>query len=281
MALTGTAGAIGGLFSGRPRHPVGPDGRMVLSDHLRELRARLLKATLAILVALVVSLFFFDQILSILSGPYETAQRAVGEDVTTPTSNGVGGPFMLYLKLCGLAAVVVTSPYWLYQLWAFILPGLHAHERTWTRVFAVVAGPLFIAGVSVGYYTLPKGLEILIGFTPDGLINLVDFGDYLSFLTRTLLVFGIAFEIPVFIILLNLAGVLRGKAIGKHRPWIVLITFVFAAVATPSTDPFTMLFLAVPMVLLIFVSEVIARWLDKRRGVLELEELDDDEMSAL
>jgi sec-independent protein translocase protein TatC len=198
------------------------------------------------------------------------------------TIAGAGGPLMLHLKLCGLVAVVVTSPLWLYQIWAFILPGLHPHERKWSRVFAAVAGPLFLAGVALGYLTLPKGLEILIGLTPADLTNLVEFGDYLTFLIRTLLVFGIAFEIPVFVILLNLAGVLKGAALGAHRPWIVIGTFVFAAVATPSTDPFTMLFLAVPMLVLFGISEVIARTLDRRRRERdELAGIDDDEVSPL
>ena len=110
-----------------------------------------------------------------------------------------------------------------------------------------IAGPLFFAGVALGYYILPKGLEVLIGFTPATLTNLVDFGEYFSFITRMLLVFGIAFEIPLFVVLLNLAGVVSGKALGRYRPWIIIGTFVFAAVATPSTDPFSMLMLAVPM----------------------------------
>jgi sec-independent protein translocase protein TatC len=189
---------------------------------------------------------------------------------------------MLHLKLCGVAAVVLTSPLWLYQIWAFILPGLHDNERKWSRVFAAVAGPLFLIGALVGYLTLPKGLEVLISFTPADLTNLIEFGDYLTFLTRTLLVFGIAFEIPVFVILLNLAGIVSGKALGAHRPWIIIGVFVFAAVATPSTDPFSMLFLAIPMVALFVVSELICRVLDRRRKERNvLARLDDDELSPL
>jgi sec-independent protein translocase protein TatC len=277
---------IVGLFAGKPHHPVGPDGRMALSDHLRELRARILKITLVLLVGLIVSLFFFDQIFELVLGPYEQAQDALGEDRpevnTVATIAGAGGPLMLYLKLCGLVSVVLTSPLWLYQIWAFILPGLHSHERTWSRVFAAIAGPLFLVGVALGYLTLPKGLEILIGLTPADLTNLVEFGDYLTFLIRTLLVFGIAFEIPVFVILLNLAGIVKGSSLGAHRPWIVIGTFVFAAVATPSTDPFTMLFLAVPMIGLFGISEVIARVLDRRRAAQDpTAGLSDDEMSPL
>jgi sec-independent protein translocase protein TatC len=256
---------------------------MALSDHLRELRARLLKSAVVVLLGLIVALFFFDEIFQLVLTPYEAAQRALGEDVNTEaTVAGVGGPLMLQLKLCGMVGLVATSPFWLYQIWAFIVPGLHARERKWSRVFAAVAGPRFVSGVVLGYLTLPKGLEILISFTQQDLTNLVEFGDYLTFLIRTLLVFGIAFEIPVFVILLNLAGIVRGASLGAHRPWIVIGTFVFAAVATPSTDPFSMLFLAIPMLVLFFVSEMICRVLDRRRRDRdELAGIGDDELSPL
>lgn len=261
MSLTG----VGRLFTGKPMHPIGEDGRMALSDHLRELRARILKAALVLVVGFVVALFFFDPIFAIVNEPYQQAREALGEDRTIATTSGAAGGFLLYLKLCGLAAVIGTSPIWLYQIWAFILPGLHTNEKKWTAIFAGIAGPLFLAGIVLGYVTLPKGLEILIGFTPGDLTNLVEFNDYLSFFTRTLLVFGIAFEIPVFVVLLNMAGVVRGKALGSVRPWIVIGCFIFAAVATPSGDPFTMTFMAVPMVILFFISEAIARFNDRRR----------------
>lgn len=270
------------LFVGRPVHPVGADGRMALSDHLRELRARLLKVALIIIVGLAVSLAFYDQLLSLVYDPYRQAQEALGEDVTQATTSGAGGGLLLYLKLCGLASVVGTSPLWLYQIWAFILPGLHARERKWTRIFAAIAGPLFLAGIALGYVTLPKGLEILIGFNPDGVTNLVDFNEYLTFFGRTMLVFGIAFEIPLFVVLLNLAGVVSGKALGAYRPWIIVGTFVFAAIATPSADPFTMTFMAVPMVVLFLVSEQIARFNDRRRAAKRKNAgLSPDEISPL
>ncbi len=160
----------------------------------------------------------------------------------------------------------MTAPYWLYQIWAFVLPGLYARERKVTRIFASIAGPLFIAGVALGYLTLPLALEVLIGFNPEGVTNLTDFNDYLQFFTRTLLVFGIAFNIPVFVVLLNLAGVVKGASLKAYRPWIIIGTFIFAAVATPSADPFSMLLMAVPMVVLFFASEAIARYNDRRRA---------------
>lgn len=238
---------------------------MALSDHLRELRARILKVALTLTVALVVALFFFDQLYDFVYGPYKDAQEQLPEGASLATTSGAGGGLMLYLKLCGFAAVIGTSPIWLYQIWAFILPGLHPNEKRWSYLFLAVAAPLFAVGVVLGFVTLPKGLEVLIGLNPDGVTNLIDFNEYLQFFFRTLLVFGLAFEIPVFVIMLNRAGVVKGKTLARYRPWIIIAIFVFAAVATPSTDPFTMTFMAVPMVVLYFISEVLARMHDNRK----------------
>jgi sec-independent protein translocase protein TatC len=274
---------LAGLLRGSPVHPVGADGRMALSDHLRELRARLMRSAIVVVIAFLVALFFYDQLSDLIRVPYDEAVRRLeGKVETNIVVNDVTGPLLLQLKLCGVVAVVCSSPYWLYQIWAFILPGLHPSERKWSRIFAALAGPLFFAGVATAYFVLPKAIEVLIGFTPADATNLVDFGRFFSFISRMLLVFGIAFEIPLFVIMLNLAGVVSGKALGRYRPWIVIGTFVFAAVATPSTDPFSMLFLAIPMLVLFLVAEVIARLVDRRRGRVDTDiELADDERSAL
>ncbi len=257
---------------------------MALSDHLREVRARLLRSATVLVVAFVVALFFYDQLLDLVLDPYNDARAALPDTIETKAYiASAGGPLLLQLKLCGVAAIVASSPYWLYQIWAFIVPGLHPGEKHWTRLFAGVAGPLFIGGVALGYYVLPKGLEVLIGFTPDGLENLVEFGEYFSFFTRMMLVFGIAMEIPLFVIMLNLAGVLSGQVLGRYRAWIIVGTFVFAAVATPSTDPFSMLMLAVPMLVLFLVAEAVSRLIDRRRGrgAHGTDQWDDDEVSTL
>jgi sec-independent protein translocase protein TatC len=276
------AGVIG-LFRANPQNPIGPDGRMALGDHLRELRARLLRSVLALAIALTIALFFYDQLFDIIYHPYQLArERLQGKVDTIGTISGAGGPLLLQLKMCGVAAIVATSPYWLLQIWGFIVPGLHPHEKRWTKIFALVAGPLFLVGVAVGYYVLPKGLEVLIGFAPAKLQSLVDFGEYFSFFSRMLLVFGVAFEIPLFVLMLNLAGVVSGKALGRGRSWIIIATFTFAAVATPSTDPFSMLMLAIPMTVLFLISEVLARILDKRRGRWShQQEFDDDQASTI
>jgi sec-independent protein translocase protein TatC len=254
------------LFRGTPVHPVGADGRMALSDHFREFRARVVKIALIWIVGLGLSLYFHDQLLDVVFGPYRQAQRLLPEGTTMTTIEGAGAPLMVYLQLSALATTVVTAPLWLYQAWAFVMPGLHRREKKWTGIFVTVAGPLFLAGVALGYYTLPKGLEILIGFTPDNFTNLVDFNHYLTFFGRTLLMFGVAFEIPVFVVLLNLAGVVKGATLAAYRNWIVVLVFVFAAIATPSTDPFTMTAMAIPMCVLFLVSEGIARVHDHRKA---------------
>ncbi len=279
------AGVLG-LFRSKPRQPIGDDGRMALADHLREVRARLLKVAVVFVVGIVVAWFFYDQLFNLILQPYNDARERLGESVETePYIGGAGGPLLLRLKISALAALVLGSPLWLYQIWAFIVPGLHPNEKRWTRLFAAVAGPLFMAGVGLGYYVLPKGLEVLLSFTPANVQSLLEFGDYFRFFTRMMLVFGVSFEIPLFVVLLNLAGVVSGKALGAHRPWIIVGTFVFAAVATPSTDPFSMVMLALPMTLLFLVSEVFARTVDRRRakraGNGDFDNLDDEEASPL
>ncbi len=284
MTLRGSVHGFLGLLRGRPHHPVGADGQMALSDHLRELRGRLLKSVLVLVLAFAVALFFYNELLTLVLGPYDHAREVLGDSTETAAYvGGATGPLMLQLKLCGVGAVVASSPFWLYQIWAFILPGLHAKEKKWSRVFAAIAGPIFFLGVLTGYYVLPTGLEVLIGFTPAELTNLVEFGEYFSFFTRMLLVFGIAFEIPLFVVMLNLAGVVSGKALGRYRPWIIILTFVFAAVATPSTDPFSMVMLALPMLLLFLVAELIARAVDRARGrgSASTDRWGDDELSTL
>jgi len=257
---------------------------MALSDHLRELRARLIRSVLVLTLVFIVSLFFYEQLAEIIRAPYDDAVRQLNGEVETQlVVSEVTGPLLLQLKLCGVFSVIVSSPYWLYQIWAFILPGLHPSEKKWTRIFTAVAGPLFFAGVATAYYVMPKALEVLISFTPADATNLVDFGKFFSFITRMFLVFGIAFEIPLFVVMLNLAGIVSGRQLGKYRPWIVIATFVFAAVATPSTDPFSMLMLAIPMLILFLIAEVIARSVDRARGRGRdsTEQWADDEVSPL
>jgi sec-independent protein translocase protein TatC len=279
-----SVGWVFGLLRGKPKYAVGPDGRMALTDHLREFRARLIRSMLVLVVAFIVMLYFYDPLLDFISKPYYDAVATLKNEVDAElVATGIGAGLLLQLKLCGVAAIVVSAPYWIYQIWAFILPGLHPQERKWSRVVAAIAGPLFFMGVALGYYILPKGIQVLIDFVPTDVTSLVDFGAYFSFVTRMLLIFGIAMEIPFFVILLNLAGVVSGKTLGRYRPWIVIGVFVFAAIATPSTDPFSMLMLAIPLQILFIVAEIVARLVDRARGrgADSTDQWDDDELSPI
>jgi sec-independent protein translocase protein TatC len=242
-------------------------GRMTLVEHLRELRGRVFKSVLAIVATTVLAWFFYPELLGLLKQPFVTALDMTSKELEAKLVQGtIAGPFILQMKICGIAGVVLASPVWLYQLWAFVMPGLHKHERKWTLIFSAVAGPLFIAGVVLGYLVLPKGIQMLLSFTGADIANFVDVGLYLSFAIRMLIAFGIAFEIPLFVVLLNLAGVVSARTLARSRRWIILVAFVFAAVATPSADPFSMLALAIPLTILFLVSEMIAHLIDRRRA---------------
>lgn len=263
-------------------------GRMPLVEHLRELRTRLFRSVVAILVGMVVGWIFYAELFEWLTSPFADSVSRVAErrDLDAElTLSGVASPFTLQVKVALVAGIALASPVWLYQIWAFVAPGLHSHEKKYGLAFIAVSSPFFLAGIALGYVVLPKSIEILINFTPSDVSNLVQVDGYLSFVLRMLLVFGIAMEIPLFVVLLNLAGVVSADGLARARSWIVLGVFVFAAVATPSTDPITMLFLAVPMTALFLSSEVIARLIDRRRarasGEPDFDSLDDDETSVL
>lgn len=248
---------------------------MTLGEHISELRNRLVKAVLAIVAGSVVGWFQFKPLLNILLEPFEKGvapllrERGIDPQLTLTS---VTDPFTFQIKIALVFGLILASPVWLYQMWAFIVPGLHRNERKWTLLFSVIAGPLFFAGILVGYLTMPKAIEILLGFTPPDVMNIPTLPGYLNFTLRLLLVFGISFLIPFVVVLLNLAGVVRARALAKARPYIVLGSFLFAAIATPTGDPFTLMFLAVPMCLLFGIAEVIARLVDRRRRNKQIEE---------
>jgi sec-independent protein translocase protein TatC len=243
VATAAVNAATGG---GTGSEPVG-EGRMPLVEHLRELRNRLVKAVLAIVAMMVVAWIFYDPLFALLTEPFESSIEALAaeRDIdATLTLAGPADPFTLQIKIALVGGVVLSSPVWLYQLWAFVVPGLHRQERRWSMVFGAIAGPLFIAGVLLGFFILPKAIEILISFTPADVSNLVQVDRYLSFVLRMLLVFGIAFEIPLFVVLLNLAGVVssetrKSPVIGSARNSIVIGSVEGVATAANTNVPIT------------------------------------------
>ncbi len=266
-------------IKGRPIHfslkwlkppPVPPDGTMTLYEHLRELRYRLIVSALAIMVGMILAWFFRYDLLNILQQPYFQAIDALkvkNPDTTTLLVNiNLTSPLALSLKVSALAGAILTAPFWLYQLWAFVVPGLLAKEKKWALIFIAAATPMFVGGVIVAYIVLPKAIAVLLSFTQDGVSNLQDINAYLSFLLRLMLVFGLGFLIPLIVLMLNIVGVIKAKQMAKYRSLVIFGTFVFGAVATPSTDPFSMLAVALPMALLFLAAEVIAHVLDRRKA---------------
>ena len=205
----------------RRRQGKGDDAAMPLVEHLRELRSRLVKATLAIVLGMVVGWIYYDAIFAWLSAPFQDVvdqARAEGRDITLALT-GVADPFVLQLQIAAVTGILLSSPVWLYQLWRFVTPGLRRHERRWAIAFVVVAVPLFASGVMLAYFVLPYGLELLFGFTPQNVENIVAVDRYLSFFIRMVLVFGVGFLAPLMLVLLNFAGVLTGKRLLSWWRW--------------------------------------------------------------
>ena len=248
--------------------------RMPLLEHLREFRKRVVRSAAAISLAAIIGWFFYNEIITKLAEPVcdlAAAQRSGSNTCGSLYINGVLGPLNLQIKVALLTGVILAAPIWLYQLWAFIAPALHRKERRNSIFFFVAATPFFAAGTFLGYSILPIAIEVLFGFTPDALTNLVKFDDYLDFVMRAILLFGIAFELPVFLVTFNLIGFLSGTAI--LRPWRIWVFSIvlFVAGFTPSADPLSMVLLAVPLILLYLLSGLFALWNDRRRAKKEID----------
>jgi sec-independent protein translocase protein TatC len=241
---------------------------MPLLEHLRELRKRVVRSAAAIGIFAIVGWVYYTQIITTLAEPVcdlKAAQETGADNCGALYISGVLGPLNLHIKVALLTGILLAAPFWLYQLWAFIAPALHKKEKRNSILFIIAATPFFSVGAYFGYTILPLAIKVLFGFTPDALNNLVKFDDYLDFVTRTIFFFGLGFELPVFLVALNLIGAVSGKGILRPwRIWIFLIT-LFVAGFTPSPDPLSMIALAVPLILLYFMAGGIALLNDRRR----------------
>jgi sec-independent protein translocase protein TatC len=255
-----------------------PEGRMPLMDHIRELRNRVVKAAVAIILGMVVGFIFFHPIWNFVSHPFYKAQTRAQLVVT-----GVFDPFMLRVKIAFFVGLIISSPVWLYQIWAFIAPGLYRREKRWAYLFVAAAAPLFAVGAGLAYEVMSRGLHYLLGMTPAGVVNLPSVNTYLSYFQAMILGFGLAFELPLALVLLNLAHVLTHERFHKWRRLMLFGAFLFAGIANPSPDPISMLLLAIPCVVLVEVAEVIIWANDRRRARIPdpYADLADDEVSPL
>ncbi len=280
------ARVVGGRLLQASRKP-DPEGRMPLMEHIRELRNRILKAALGVGLGMILGFVFFDQIWNFVKHPFCSATIRGLTGCNRPGDqlivNGVLDPFMLHVKIAFFAGLIVSSPIWLYQIWAFIAPGLYRREKRWSYAFVGAAVPLFAAGAVLAYEVMSRGLHYLLGLTPPGVLNLPSIDTYLGYFQAMILGFGLAFELPLVLVMLNLAHVLTHARFKKWRRLMIFLAFVFAGIANPSPDPVSMLLLAFPIVILTEVAEVIIWANDRRRAAIPdpYAGLADDEASPM
>ncbi|MFE7893120.1 twin-arginine translocase subunit TatC [Streptomyces sp. NPDC057412] len=259
---------------------------MPLAEHLRELRNRLAKGMLAITVVTIVAAFYNQQLMEFLSDPVPKCEQGLGETTggacAVVAYTDLLSPFTTTVKVSLMAGIVLSTPFWLYQLWAFVAPGLHKHERKYTYYFVAAAVPLFLGGAWLAYTIMPVSMRVLLGITPEGSANILPMDKILDFSVRMVLVFGAAFELPLLLIMLNFTGVVTGSRMLGWWRGVVMGVFIFGAVATPTTDPVGMIALAGPIVILYFIAVGIALLNDRRRHRADPDAaLDDDEASDL
>jgi sec-independent protein translocase protein TatC len=263
---------------------------MTLVSHLRELRNRVGIALLFILIGTAVAFWWYEHGLgTFIRAPY----CALDPNLRLDTGNAGGdcallvtdvfGGALIRLKIAFIVGIVLSAPFWLYQLWAFITPGLKKSEKRYGVSFVAASSFLFALGAALAYISLAKGLQLLLGLAGDGVTVALTAQDYIGFVISLLLAFGVSFELPLIAVVLNLIGVLSYALLAKSRRWLYFLTIVFAAFITPTQDPFTMLLMAAPMCLLFEVAIQVARVVDKRRSRRSVNEglagLDDDEAS--
>ena len=273
----------------RSRRQRNPEGRMPLLEHLRELRNRVVKMAVALATGMAAGFVLFGPAWHVIERPLCSAAirghsgcRTLGVDQLV--LNGPLDAFYLRVKVALIAGVILSSPIWLYQIWAFAAPGLHAREKRWSCLFLGAAIPLFGIGITACYLSLGRSLHYLLGLTPGGVQNLIQVDQYLSFVMAMMLAFGLAFEVPLLIVMLNLAGVLTHERFARGRRVLIFGVFLLAGAANPSPDPVTMLILGGICAVLVEAAELIVWRHDRRRARLHTDPyagLADGELSPL
>ena len=263
-----------------------PDGRMPLMDHLRELRNRVVRIALALIAGMIIGWIFFTPIWRFITKPYCTAVHGCNVSTLGHTL-AVTGPldgFYLHIKVAFVAGIIITSPVWLYQIWAFVAPGLYTREKRWTYLFIGTAVPLFLLGSYLALLVMGRGLHFLIGMVPQNSVAIFTADTYIGYFMMMILGFGLCFELPLFLVMLNQVGLLPHDRFRKWRRVLIFCVFVFAGIASPSPDPITMLLLGGVCVILVEAAEVVVLLNDRRRARLHPDPytgLADDELAPI
>ena len=263
---------------------------MSLIGHLRELRNRIGIALFFVLIGTAVAFWWYDHGLGeFIRAPYcglDPELRGLPSEADGDCSlviTDVLGGALIRLKIAFIVGVVLSAPFWLYQVWAFLIPGLKKNEKRYGNGFFTATTSLFSLCAALPYISLSAGLALLLGLAGEGVTALLTAQEYIGFVISLLVAFWVSFELPLIAVALNLIGVLSYQALAKSRRWLYFLTIVFAAFITPTQDPFTMLLMAAPMCVLFELAIQVARIVDKRRAKRSAAEglggLDDDEAS--
>lgn len=248
----------------KKRRVKSPDGQMSLKDHLIELRNRLIKSGVALLIATIAGFFLYEPVFNALVDPVTRLDS--GERTVAVESTAVGQPLDIMIQVSLFIGIVIAAPVWLYQAWAYIVPGLKKKEKRYALGFIAAAVPLFLLGVGLGWLVLPEAVEFFVGLTPEAVTNNIHIDVYIPFVLRLFLAFGVALVLPVVLVGLNMIGVLRGRQILKHWRITVFLIALLAALAAPGGDAITMFYLAIPLVLLFGIAIGLCLLNDRRRA---------------
>jgi sec-independent protein translocase protein TatC len=256
-----------------------PEGRMALKEHIKEFRNRLIVSGIAILLGAIGGWFLYDPVMVAVQQPLIEISSVEGRRAEI-NYGSVGSPFDLKIQVSLFLGFLVSSPVWIYQIWAFITPGLKQKERRYTLGFMLAAVPLFLLGIYFGWIVLPEIVKVLTMFTPVGGVNQILATDYLTFVMRMFLSLGVAFLLPVVLVGINFAGLVSGKQVIKSWRIVVFVVCVVAAMAAPGPDAMSMFLLAGPLLALFFVAVGVCLLNDKRRARKKKEREDEVEASA-
>lgn len=246
--------------------PVADDARMSLMDHLTELRDRIIKIVVAVVIGMAISFLLYDQILDFLLDPYlKNCPPNSVSDCKLLALDPLEG-FSVRMKLATYGGIFIAMPVILWQLWRFITPGLYAHEKRYAIPFMVSALTLFLTGAGIAYYTLPQALNFLQDIGGDNIATAYAPSKYFTLISYMMLAFGIGFEFPIVLVFAQMMGVISPGQLRQVRRYAIVGICVLVAVITPSGDPISMLMLAVPMCLFYEVSIIIGRVLARRKS---------------
>jgi sec-independent protein translocase protein TatC len=238
------------------------DGRMTLVEHLTELRRRIIICIVAVSLGAIVAFIFGDQIIHFLVGPYRDLKRPPGVPDEVIATDPLA-PFLVRLKIATYGGIVLALPVWLWQVWQFVTPGLHKHEKRYAIPFILSSIVLFCLGGFVAWLTLPKALSFLATIGGSDITPFFSADKYLTLVSLMIVAFGLSFQFPVLLVFLMLIGVLKSSTLSHSRRWWAVGITTFAAVITPSQDPYSLMFMAVPMYLFYEASILIGKLMKK------------------